>query len=455
MPGNGPNPVVKVPAFWTETLSNGVKMIGTESRELPVVTLSIQIPGGHILQAKDTAKSGLARMVGLMLNEDTKNYTAEQMQVELQKLGSSVNVRSGFDGITFTIQTLKKNLNRTLELLKERMLNPKFTEEAFSRIQKQTLEGFKQRKSRPATIASDVYDKLNYGNGNILGLNEVGTEYTVKNLKLENVENYYNQYMTSRGAELVVVGDVSKTEIIGKLGFLKELPAKDVKLPGISPAPAINKTRLYLVHVPKAAQTEFRVGYVTDLKYDATGEYYRTILMNYVLGGAFNSRINLNLREDKGWTYGARCGFSGDKYTGAFTFSSGIRANATDSALVEVMKELDTYAKKGITDEELKFMKSALGQRDALLYETGFQKAGFVRRILEYSLPADFVDVQNKILAEMKKEEINKLAAKWINTGKMNILLVGDKEKILPGLQKLGYEIIELDPNGNTIGVVN
>jgi zinc protease len=154
------------------------------------------------------------------------------------------------------------------------------------------------------------------------------------------------------------------------------------------------------------------------------------------------------LREDKGWTYGARSGFSGDQYSGTFTFSSGIRANATDSALVEVMKELNDYSKKGITDDEIKFMKSALGQRDALLYETGFQKAGFIGRILEYDLPANYVDTQNKILANITKKEIDQVASKWIKPATSNILLVGDKVKILPGLEKLGYEIIELDVNG-------
>lgn len=146
--------------------------------------------------------------------------------------------------------------------------------------------------------------------------------------------------------------------------------------------------------------------------------------------------------------YGARSGFSGDKYSGTFSFSSGIRANATDSALVEVMKELKEYTKTGITDDELKFMKSALGQRDALLYETGFQKAGFIGRILDYNLPNGFVDEQNKILANMTKAEADKIVTKWIKPQTSNILLVGDKAKILPGIEKLGYEVIELDVNG-------
>ena len=185
------------------------------------------------------------------------------------------------------------------------------------------------------------------------------------------------------------------------------------------------------------------------MQYYFTGEYYKSDLMNYVLGANFNSRINLNLREDKGWTYGARSNFSGDKYGVQYTFSSGIRADATDSALTEVMKEINQYASTGITADEMTFMKSALGQRDALLYETPGQKSGFINRILEYNLPGDYVDTQNQILKDISKTEIDALAKKWLQTDAVNILLVGDKAKILPGLQKFGYEIIELDADGN------
>ncbi len=449
IPGNGQNPNVKVPAFWTRNLNNGVKVIGSQSNELPLVTLSFTMPGGHLLQASDTSKAGLARMFAAMMNEDTRNFTAEQMQIELQKLGSTVSVGSGTDGISVTVQSLKKNLDKTLALMEERLLNPKFTDAAFSRIQKQTLESFKLRKSQPSVIADDVLGELSYGQGHILGISSIGTEFSVKNLTLKDVENYFNNNITSKDAKLVIVGDVTENEILSKLNFLDKLPRKDIKLPTLATAPPIDKTRIYLVDVPKAAQTEFRVGYVTGLKYDATGEFFKMGLMNYALGGAFNSRVNLNLREDKGWTYGARCSVFGDKYTGEFYFGSGIKANATDSALVEVMKEMDGYAKKGITDDELQFMRSAIGQRDALRYETPFQKAGFIERILDYNLPADYVDQQNKIIGSISKDEINKLASKWINTDTMYILLVGDKANIQPGLQRLGYDIVELDVNGN------
>lgn len=450
MPGNGTNPVIKVPAYWKNKLDNGVTIIGAQNTELPVVNLSIKIPGGHLLQGNDLSKAGLADFFAAMMTEDTKNRSAEAMSRSLQKLGSTINVSSSLDGITFQVQTLKKNLDATLALLEDRMLMPKFTEDAFKRLQRQAIENFKQQKSQPSAVADLVSAKINYGS-TVLGIDQNGTEETVKGLKLEDIQNYYDNYISSQGVNVVVVGDITEGEIISKLSFLNKLPNKKIEIPAPSSAAVIKKTKIYLVNVPKAAQTEFRVGAVTGLKYDATGEFYKAGLMNYPLGGAFNSRVNLNLREDKGWTYGARCGFSGDQYTGIFEFSSGIKAEATDSALTEVLKEFKTYATTGITPDELNFMKNAIGQRDALRYETGFQKAGFIGRILEYNLPGDFADQQNTILKNITAGEINTLAQKWINTEKMNILLVGDKVKILPGLQKMGYEIIELDTDGNPV----
>ena len=371
IPGNGPNPVVKVPAFWTKTLANGIKTIGTENTELPVVTVTLSMPGGHLLQAKETSKVGLASMFADMMNEDTKNYTAEQFNMELQKLGSSVRVNSGTDEITFIVQSLKKNLDKTLALLEERMFNPKFTEATFKRVQRQNIAQLRQAKSQPAFVASSVMAKVNYGAENILAMDQSGTETTLNNITLQDVQNYYDNYMTSKDARVVIVGDVKESEILPKLSLLDKLPNKKVEIPKVEATPKpTDKSQIYLVDVPKAAQTEFRVGYPTGLKYDATGDFYKVGLMNFALGGGFNSRLNLNLREDKGWTYGARSSFNADDYTGEFEFSSGIKAEATDSALAEVITELKNFEQNGIRPEELAFMKSANGQRDALRYET-------------------------------------------------------------------------------------
>ena len=175
MPGPGANPEVKVPPFWREKLPSGIEAIGAESRELPIVALTFSMPGGQIMQADDVSKAGLARMFGQMMNEDTQDRTAEEFQTALQMLGSSVYVGSGFDDINVSVQSLKKNLDKTLALVEERLFRPKFTSAAFERIKKQTLEGFKLRKSQPSAVASEVFDKINYGEGNLLGISRVGT----------------------------------------------------------------------------------------------------------------------------------------------------------------------------------------------------------------------------------------------------------------------------------------
>ncbi|HPN71887.1 MAG TPA: insulinase family protein, partial [Saprospiraceae bacterium] len=235
---------------------------------------------------------------------------------------------------------------------------------------------------------------------------------------------------------------------------LMKLPNQAVNLPTLpEPMTSAEKNTVYVVDIPKAAQTEFRVGYLTDLKYDATGDYYKSSLMNYVFGGSFNGRININLREDKGWTYGARSNFMSNDYTGSFTFSSGIKSSATDSALMEVVTELDNYSKNGITQDELKFLKSAISQSEARRYETGFQKASFLGNMLKYKLDPNYTVTQNGILNNITAKEINSLSAKYLDPQKMNIIFAGDKEKIAPTLEKMGYKVQDINSQGEVVEV--
>jgi zinc protease len=233
MPGNGANPTINVPAYWTSKMNNGVSVIGTKNAELPTVTLSIKMPGGHLLQGNQIEKAGLASFFATMMNEDTKIRSSEEMSRELQKLGSSVSVSSGKDGINFQMQTLKKNLDATIALFEERMLLPKFNDDDFKRIQRQTIENFKQTLSQPSAIADMVFAKLNYGNS-ILGVSERGDEATVKAMNVEDIQTYYDNFITSEGMNVVVVGDISQEEILPKLAFLNKLPKKKIEIPLIN-----------------------------------------------------------------------------------------------------------------------------------------------------------------------------------------------------------------------------
>ncbi|MCX2741504.1 M16 family metallopeptidase [Pontibacter anaerobius] len=449
-PGAGENPVVAVPNYYTSKFKNGLKMIGTNTNEIPTVTMQLTIKGGHRLSANDPSKAGISSLTADMLNEDTQNYTSEQFSNELDKLGSSIRIGSGSNDTYITVQSLKKNLDKTLALLEERLFRPKFTQEDFDRLKKQQLEGIANQATQPTAIANNVYSKLLYGEGSVMAIPVSGTAETVENITLEDVKKFYNDNYSPSVSQLVVVGDISEKELMGKLKFLKKWKKKNVQLPADVKTPSIEKTRIYLVDKPDAAQSEIRIGYMA-MPFDATGDYYKAGLMNYNLGGAFNSRINLNLREDKGYTYGARSYFSGGHYAGPFTASAGVRADATAESVTEFMKELTDFHKNGIKEDELQFMKSSIGQADARQYETPFQKAGFLGRILEYDLSKDYVKKQTEILNNITKQEIDALAAKNLPVDNMHIVVVGDKKTVLPKLEALNYEVVELDTDGNPI----
>ncbi|QHL88472.1 insulinase family protein [Nibribacter ruber] len=446
-PAAGANPVITVPPFWKEQLSNGIKVIGAKSDEVPTVTLLFTLQGGHKLEAHDPSKAGLASMTASMLNESSQKFTSEEISTQLEKLGSSISFGSGAESMTVQVSSQVKNLDATLALLEERMFRPRFDATEFDRLKKQRLEAIKNQSTQPTTVADNVYNKMLYGEGNIRAVPVVGTVKTVENISLEDVKKFYNDYFSPSVTNLVIVGDTDQKQIMSKLAFLNTWKPKPVNMPADTKLAGIDKTKIFIVDKEKAAQSEIRIGYMA-LPYDATGEYYKANLMNYVLGGAFNSRINLNLREDKGYTYGARSGFSGTEEAGPFTASAGVRSNASDASVVEFMKEIKRFREEGITDAELAFMKNAIGQSDARRYETSFQKAAFLNNMLRYNLTPDYVAKQNEILQNITKEEINALAKKYLPVDNMSIMLVGDKAAIKPGLEKLGYDVVELDPDG-------
>jgi zinc protease len=448
-PGSGPNPAIKVPPFWSDKLPNGLKMIGAKNDEVPSVTLLFSVKGGHQLSASDPSKAGIAQLTAALMNEATQNFSNEEINAKLEKLGSEIQISASTEEIQVSVSSLTKNLDATLALVEEKMFRPKFATADFERLKKQQIELIGNQSTQPVVIANKAYNRLLYGADNIRSIPISGTTKTVGNITLDDVKAFYQQNFSPSVTNLVIVGDVEKTAILPKLDFLKKWAAKPVNIPQSPIAKKVDKTRIYLIDKDKAAQSEIRIGYLTDLPYDATGEYYRAGLTNFILGGAFNSRINMNLREDKGYTYGARSLFTSTKTPGPFTASAGVKAAATDSSVVEFIKEITNYGKTGITEAELAFLKSSVGQRDALRYETSFQKALFLNQIIDYDLPGNFVEQQSQILQKMTKKDIDAIAKKRLPVNNMIITVVGNKTAIKPGLQRLGYEVVELDKDGN------
>lgn len=448
-PAAGPNPVVTPPAYWTDKFDNQLEVIGAKTTEIPSVTIQLNIEAGH--RFEPLAQSGLEALTAAMMNEGTEQYTAEELAEKLNRLGSAVSVSAGTEHITVSVSSLTKNLDATLAIAEQVILHPRFDSRDFERLKKQRLEAIANQATQATTIANNVFEKLLYGGNSVMGTPVIGTRESVEKLTLDDVKKYYADNFSPSLASMVVVGDIDKDAALEKLAFLKKWSGKTIVHPAQPPVPPVDKTRLYLVNKEKAPQSEIRIGYI-GIPYDATGDFYKATVMNYTLGGAFNSRINLNLREQHGFTYGAHSFFSGTKHPGPYTASAGVRGNATDSSVTEFMSEIRNFADKGITAEELAFTKKSIGQSDALKYETPAQKAVFMSRILEYKLGKDFVEKQNAILNAVTQDEISAIAKKRLPYNNMIILVVGDKAKIYDGLAKLGYEIVELDTDGNPLG---
>lgn len=425
-----------VPQMYRASFDNGLKVIGSSSNEVPFVTMILTIKGGNNALANDIGKSGLAALTASMMGETTQNHTSEEFANELEKLGSSIDFNATRDAVVMTVNSPKKNLDATLKLVEEKLLRPKFTSEDFKLIQKQTAESINAERVNAGDQANKAYARLLYGKS-ILAEPVNGTIKNIRALGVKDVQNFYDKFFSPTVSSLVIVGDISESEVMPKLTFLKNWAKKDVVLPPVvaSTVPA-TQTQIYIVDKYKAAQSELRVGY-RALPYDYNGKFFKSNIMNFPLGGNFNSRLNLNLREDKGFTYGIRAGFNGTHSYGSYTVSAGVRASSTDSSLKEIFSELSKYRESGITSEELSYTKKALSQSDALRYETPYDKANFLGQIAKYDLPSDYIAQQNNVLQAITKAEIDALAKEMLPIDKMVIVIVGDKDKIMKSLEKL------------------
>ena len=447
-PVPGATPIVKVPDYWKQNFDNGLKLIGAKSDEVPSITIQLNIEAGH--RYENTDKAGISQLLTSMLNESTTKHSTEEISEKLERLGSNVSIYNNGQDIVVLISSLTKNIDSTLSIAEELLFHPKFDTTEFNRVKKQQLESIDNQATQATTIANNVYSKIIYGDHHIMGIPILGKKETAKTISLDDVKKYYSESFSPSVSSVVIVGDINEEAAIPKITFLKKWKGNKSVHPTEPMLSSIEKTKLYLVNKEKAPQSEIRIGYMA-MPYDATGAYYKASIMNYPLGGAFNSRININLREKHGYTYGARSNFSGSKFIGPFTASAGVRANVSDSSVIEFMKEIKNYADKGITSEELSFTKNSISQSEALKYETAAQKAGFIKRILDYNLDKNFTKKQSEILKTITKQEIDSLAKKHLPYNNMVIVVVGDKAKIVDGLSKLGYEIIDLDTDGNVV----
>lgn len=444
LPPAGNAVVVKTPSFVRQDWDNGVVFVAHQSTETPTVTLTFSMEGGPLLDPAN--KAGLASMTAAMMNESTQTSTNEELANQLALLGSRIDFNASGRYTQVQVSSLVKNLPQTLAILKEKLFSPAFRQSDFNRLMQRTLQGKQQSMKRPGVLASMAVDKVLYGDNNRISLPDTGTLQSLQNISLQDVQDFYQRYYSPRHANLILVGDIRPADAQKQLAFLADWQGKDYQVPAFNDFPALQGDKIYLVDQPGAAQSVLRM-VKRDLPYDATGEHFRRSLANFALGGMFNSRINMNLREDKGYTYGARSAFIGGKQLGRFQIGSDVKQANTGDAIQEVLDELALYQQKGMTEAELATMRNAYTLSDALNYETPGDKASFLRQLLSYDLPADYTSVQNRLIEQITLAELNQLAADNFKAEDLQIIVVGDASKITPQLESLGREVVPLVVN--------
>ena len=428
-----------LPTLWHAAIGEKIELLGTEYEETPTVSIQINLKGGRRVESVD--KQGIANLTAAMMNQSSALHTAAQLNDQLQLLGSNISFSAGLYGTTVTVSSLSKNLPATLAILEEKLFKPGFSEVDFKRVKAQLLQSSLQDQQRVGWLGQLAAQRILYGEDRITGNPASGSITNQAALSLQDVQQYYQRYYNLAEAKVVVVGNVAAADVTAELGFLQQgvrLPA--VTYPALAKAPQWQPNTLYIIDKPHAVQSVIKV-ISPALPYDVTGNYFKANLMNFNLGGNFNSRLNLNLREDKGYTYGAATGFYADREYGYFAASADVRASVTGAAISETLGELKRYIADGITDAELSYMKSAVSQQEALMYETPAQKSSFLMQLLLLDIAPDFVAEQAHIIQSMDKPEIQTLAKTFLASDQFSVIVVGDRQVIEEQVKPLGLKV--------------
>ena len=435
-PEAGTPPDAPFPAFQRATLSNGVKLIVAPRAAIPVVTLDLYVDAGYASDAGGEA--GTAKLASNMLDEGTRSRSALQLSDELQRLGASLSTGSNLDQTTVSLNALKANLDASLALFGDVVLNPSFPQADFDRLKKQQLVAIEQEQAQPNGIAMRVIPGLIFGKGHPYAnpLTGSGTLASVKQITRDDVVRWYEAWFKPAGATIVAVGDTSLAELQPKLERLLSAWKKG-KGPGKKvTAPPPVTPGLYLIDRPGAVQSLVLMGTVAPPR--RRGEDLPQEVMNTILGGAFVSRVNMNLREDKHWSYGARTMLLGTSGPRPYLGFAPVQSDKTKESVAEFIKELKGIrGERPITADELSMAISSITLSMPGEWETGRAVAGSIAEIVRYDLGDDYFKGYADRVRKVTIKDATQ-AAQLLDPARTVWVVVGDRAKVEEGLKELG-----------------
>ena len=428
-PAPGPAPEVRVGEYESFTLDNGLNVYVVENHKLPYVSLSLALDVDPIQEGD---KAGYVSIMGDMLRRGTQSRSKEDIDEAVDFIGATLAT----SGTGLYASSLTKHADTLMTLVSDVLLHPTFPEEELEKVRTETLSELVANKADPGAIADNVKTALRYGRDNPYG--EIETETTVKNIQRQDLADYYQEHFKPNIAYLAVVGDITKDaakELVETyLGQWPqgEVPTREFEVP-TPPA----RRQVAIVDKPGAVQSVLSFTYPVKLQMK-DDDYLASVVMNSILGGSFGSRLNQNLREGKGYTYGAGSSLAPDERIGYFTAEAQVRNEVTDSAATEFIHELERIRDQDITDEELEKAKQIITGRFARSLEDPQTVARFAINTALYDLPEDFYEKYLQRIAALTLEEVNQAAQKYVTPDQVYLVAVGDESALDEKLASFG-----------------
>ncbi len=441
-PKSGATPTIKIGKPESFQLKNGLKVMVVENHKLPRVSFTLTLDNAPYAEG---AKKGVSDLTSSLIGNGTKKISKTAFNEEIDFMGANINFSSnGASG-----SALSKYSGRVLELLADGALNPNFTQVEFDKEKAKIIEGLKASEKSVPDVAGRVNDLLTFGKEHPNG--EYVSEATIKNVTLADVQANYNSYFVPENAYLIIVGDVKFAETkkaVEKLfGSWKKASAPVQTYPEPKD---VAFSQINFVDMPNAVQSEVAVVNSVNLKM-TDPDYFPALVANQILGGDFNSYLNMNLREAHGWTYGARSSIRGEKRITKFEASTQVRNAVTDSTVVEIFKEYKKIRTEKVTDEMLASVKAGYIGRFVMQIEKPQTIAGYALRIQTQNLPADFYENYIKNINAVTAEDVLRVANKYFMADNSRILIVGKGADVVPALEKLKIPILFFDKYGNAV----
>jgi len=453
LPEPGAPPTARFPELERATLSNGLEIILAQRNAVPVVNLRLMVDAGYA--ADQFGRPGTASLAMDMLDEGTRTRNALQISDELASLGATLGTGSDLDVSTVFFSALDENLERSLDLFADVVLNPSFPEEDFRRLQRQRIAQIRQEKVQPFGMALRVFPALLYGEGHAYGspMTGSGTEESVQQMTREDLQQFHGTWFRPNNATLVVVGATTLSEIRPLLERrFRDWTRGDVPQKNLATVQQRPSSSVYIMDRPGAIQSVIFAGHVAPPK--ANDMEIPIEVMNTILGGDFSSRINMNLREDKHWSYGAGSIVWDARGQRPFIVYAPVQSDKTKESLAEIVTEIQgTQGGRPFTDAELAFAKNTRTLTLPGSWETANAVAGSIADIVRFGLDDRYYETYPTRVRALSVGQVQQAAQSMIKPDRMVWVVVGDKQKILAGIRELGLgPMYEIDADGKVMG---